>query len=346
MSNLLELIEKSTLNEQRKNELKEAFAYYIEIAKEWENKAFSINVTDVTQLDLIKEANEGYKVLKKGLSEIEKKRKELKSQPLEEGRAIDAIAKAFTDLLTPSRDHLKEQADFAINLEKQQKEQMIQDRKNALLQYGANIDGLDIGGLPQAMYDMILNSAKIEFEAKQKREAEAKIYMDNRENKFKEILKEYENKGLMIVPIDLRTISDEMFEKYVANLDSQIEAQTRSHELQEKLDAQEKEREAQEQKVREDKAEQDRKHQEELKAQQDKLEKEAQERIRKAQEQQNAIMNKKAKDYLSKVFLGNLESVHEFLKANFPDDYQKYIDGFDKGFGFLIDNYSHKSDES
>lgn len=163
-----QLIEQSGLNQERKTQLFTSFDEFIEIARHWEEKAKEIVVKDVSEKALMQQAREGRLLLREKRLQIEDLRKTIKEQPLRECQAIDSIARTFKEIIEPIESYLKEQEEF----EKRVNEKRAEDRKALLLQYGANIEGLDLVALNDAMFDMILKNAKYEFEEIQKAKAQ------------------------------------------------------------------------------------------------------------------------------------------------------------------------------
>jgi hypothetical protein len=105
--------------------------------------------------------------------DIENLRKTIKEQPLRECQAIDSVAKAFKDLITPIEDYLKEQEEFEKRENEAKLNQLIHDRGEALKQYGVDVQYLDLGNMPEPMFEMLLSSSKITHEQKIKEEKQA-----------------------------------------------------------------------------------------------------------------------------------------------------------------------------
>ena len=173
MDNIAKLIEESGLNDERKLALKGSFDDFISIAQEWESKAKEIHVTDSSQKDLMKMAKEGRLLLRQKRLDIENLRKTIKEQPLRECQAIDSVAKAFKDLITPIEDYLKEQEEFEKRENEAKLNQLIHERGEALKQYGVDVQYLDLGNMPEPMFEMLLSSSKITHEQKIKEEKQA-----------------------------------------------------------------------------------------------------------------------------------------------------------------------------
>ncbi len=102
MSNQLEVIVKESGLEQSKAKyILENFQDYFKIAEEWEQKAKTIIVTDVSQVTEMEMAKVGRKFLSKKRIDVENSRKKLKEQSLREGKAIDGIANVLKALIIP-----------------------------------------------------------------------------------------------------------------------------------------------------------------------------------------------------------------------------------------------------
>ena len=173
MDNIITLIEESGLNEERQSLLKSQFQDFIEVANKWNAKAKEIVVTDSSQVDLMKLAKEGRLILRSKRGDIEKVRKDIKEQPLRECQAIDAVAKALKELIVPTEEYLKEQEEFAKREEEARLEALVSERKQALEQYGVDCQYLDLGGMPQPMFEMMVKSSKFDYEEKIRLENEA-----------------------------------------------------------------------------------------------------------------------------------------------------------------------------
>lgn len=166
MDNIAKLIDESGLNDERKLALRNSFDDFIAIAQEWEQKAKEIVVTDSSQKDLMKLAKEGRLLLRKKRLDIEEIRKAIKEQPLRECQAIDGVAKAFKELISPIEEYLKVQEEFEKREEEKRVADLIAQRTSELTQYGVDCTYLSLGDMPQPMYEMMLESSKIMYEKK------------------------------------------------------------------------------------------------------------------------------------------------------------------------------------
>ena len=103
---------------QRKTEIiHQQFSDYFAIAEQYKEKARTLVVTSEDQTELMGRARQGRLFLKAKRVAIEKTRKDLKEESLQEGRAIDSVAKLLTSLIEPTETFLLEQEEFAKRLQ-------------------------------------------------------------------------------------------------------------------------------------------------------------------------------------------------------------------------------------
>lgn len=174
---LLALIAESHVEASTATALRAAFEGAFEQALDWANKARTIQVTDASQLKEMKLARESRLALRKVRTDVDKKRKELKADVLAYGRAIDGCAKILADLIEPTEEYLLKQEEFAKRIEAQRIEEMKQARIEELTGWGVDTQYLDLGGMPDSVYQKMLTDAKAAHEARldaqRKAEAEA-----------------------------------------------------------------------------------------------------------------------------------------------------------------------------
>lgn len=163
--------------QSEKLSIEKKFKDYKALALEWSKAAYEIKVTSVNDKEQIKKAKEGFKLLKDKRVELEKKRKELKDKSLQEGRFIDSVAKALTEIIEPAEKHLEKQAKYAETLKKQELELLKAKRKELLAPYAEviNPDEYPLESLSDIAFETILTGAQKTFEAYQaQKEEEAK----------------------------------------------------------------------------------------------------------------------------------------------------------------------------
>lgn len=163
---LLSLIENSKVEISTAQSLKLAFQDAFTQAKEWNEKAKTIKVTDASHLKEMKLARESRLLLRKVRTEVETKRKELKSDALNYGRAVDGIASYLKELIEPTEAYLLEQEEFAKRIEAQRIEEMKQARIEQLTPLGVDVQYLDLAGMPEPVYQKLLEDSKAAMEAR------------------------------------------------------------------------------------------------------------------------------------------------------------------------------------
>jgi hypothetical protein len=105
-------IRKEDLPESEALVLQNAFMPFFQQAENMKEKALSINVTSVDQVDEIKRAREMRLTLKNIRVDCEKVRKAHKEESLRKGKAIDGLANIIKYIITPLEEHLDNQEKF------------------------------------------------------------------------------------------------------------------------------------------------------------------------------------------------------------------------------------------
>lgn len=197
MSNKIdELIATGVIEKTKGDYIKEKFQDFTQSIEEWSEKAKAIVVTDETQKELMAEAREGRLLLKAKRIEVEKVRKSLKDQSLNEGRLIDSVAKYLTGLIEPAEKHLELQEKF-IEIQEQNKRIKLKDERIKLLApYSEVIDAysIQLDLITEEAFITILNGAKLALENK-KKEAE-RLEFERIENEKKQRI--YQERMLQI----------------------------------------------------------------------------------------------------------------------------------------------------
>jgi hypothetical protein len=179
---ITKLLENSLIEKSKSDYIIEKFSEFTSIATEWNEKANAIVVTDESQIDLMKQAREGRLLLKAKRIEIEKTRKSLKEQSLNEGRLIDSIAKSLTILVEPAEKHLELQERFAEIQDQKRKAELKAKRYEIILPYAEVIDPetLNLGLITEEAFAGILKYAKDTLETKLETERLAKIEQEEK----------------------------------------------------------------------------------------------------------------------------------------------------------------------
>lgn len=166
------LINAGLIEKTKGDYIREKFQDFTQAVEEWSEKANSIVVTDDTQKELMAEAREGRLLLRAKRIEVEKVRKSLKEQSLNEGRLIDSIAKYLIALIEPAEKHLELQEKFKEIQDQNKRIQLKADRTELLQPYKDVIDpnSIQLDLITEEAFTTILNGAKF---AQDNKKAEA-----------------------------------------------------------------------------------------------------------------------------------------------------------------------------
>ena len=186
MNELIKIVQTSGLEEVESKGIIEKFGDYETVAKEWEEKAKAIIVTDASQTTEMAMAKEARKKFSNLRIEVEKARKTMKEQSLRKGQAIDAIARFLVSLISPIEEHLKLQEDFVkIQVEKETERLRVEQEKKEEEERLAKLEEEK-----KEQERIRLENEKLKVEA----EAREKVIQEEREKADKE-KKELEEKA-------------------------------------------------------------------------------------------------------------------------------------------------------
>lgn len=174
------------------------FKEYEDIANEWNKKAYEIEVTDESQVELMQQAREGRLLLKAKRVEIEKTRKRLKEQSLLEGRFIDSLAKRLFAIIEPAEEHLELQEKYAEIKEQLRKSKLKAERLELLDPYLHFLDlsQFDLSTMSDVAFKTIFNGAKVSLENFEK--AQERIRLEQEEKDRITIL--YSHRKMKVAP--------------------------------------------------------------------------------------------------------------------------------------------------
>ena len=182
-----ELIGTGVIEKTKADYIKEKFQEFTQSIEEWSEKANAIVVSDETQKGLMSEAREGRLLLKSKRIEVEKVRKSLKEQSLNEGRLIDSVAKYLTGLIEPAEKHLELQEKF-VEIQEQNKRIKLKEERTILLQpYLEVIDpnSIQLDLITDDAFATILNGAIVSLENKKAEEKRLQDEIFENEKKVK-----------------------------------------------------------------------------------------------------------------------------------------------------------------
>lgn len=159
--NDLDLLQNQTLiPQERAQYIRQQFAEFEGVADNWKAKAESLVVTSEEQVGEMQMARAGRLAISKVRIAIDKTRKKLKENSLEEGRLIDGIAKTLTNLISPIEEHLKAQETFADRAKAKRMEELITRRKGLLEAEGMGTGGLVLEEMTEEEFGQMLDMAK------------------------------------------------------------------------------------------------------------------------------------------------------------------------------------------
>jgi hypothetical protein len=148
------------LTTETANTLKAAFEPFKAQVEEWQANAAKINVTDESQVTLMKEAGIARKAVKNIRIAIEHKRKELKEDSLKKGQVIDKIANGFKSILEKLESNLQQQEDFAKIQETARINKAHSERFAILNGLGYSYQGNDLGTMQPDVFNGLVTIAE------------------------------------------------------------------------------------------------------------------------------------------------------------------------------------------
>lgn len=179
---LVQVIKLNSLEHATEKAIRDSFLPFYEQAAEWKEKALALVVKDINETDLMQQAREARLILQKIRTSADKKRKELKEDSLNYGRAVQGVYNFIEDLIKPIEKHLQEQEDFVIIEEEKIRTKLHADRTEELKPYAEFVPfGLDLGNLTEDDYQKMLKGAKLQQKDKEETLAREKAEREERE---------------------------------------------------------------------------------------------------------------------------------------------------------------------
>lgn len=169
---LIEQAKKIGVSEAVQLALAEEFAPYLQQARDWKEQAEALVVTDPEDEAGMKKARDMRLQLRKLRIGAEKVRKEKKDASLKFGQAVDSVAKTIKEIIEPAESHLQAQEDFAETFRKSEIARLAAERKLLLMDYDFDTSSMNLGEMPQQVFDQVLIGAKTTHENNLKAEAE------------------------------------------------------------------------------------------------------------------------------------------------------------------------------
>ena len=168
----------------------------------------ALNITDLEDKDEFKAVHDARMVVKGHRVSVEKRRKELKKGALEYGREVDNKAKGIFVLLEPIETHLQTEEDKVV--EEQKRIEAEEDRKQRekistrimdLGRYRVILPHLEVSTMTDEEFDTALAEAKADWDAEEKRQANAEAARRAEDAQLEKIRKDQEAEAARLAGI-------------------------------------------------------------------------------------------------------------------------------------------------
>jgi len=167
------IVSETGLEKETANAIIARFSQYMERIGEWEAKATALVVTDISQVDLMKQAREARFILKNIRVEADRVRKELKEDSLRYGKAVQRVYNEIEYRITPIEEHLLNQEKFAEYAERDRMNALRAMRQDELRPYQEYVPlSLDLATLSDEEYGKFRDMVHSQHDAKLARIAE------------------------------------------------------------------------------------------------------------------------------------------------------------------------------
>lgn len=142
---------------------------------EWRKHAAMIVISDVSQVQEMELARRLRLMIKAGRLQVEAKRRDLKTDVLTLGRAIDACYNTFEAEAKALEADLLAQEQFALRKEVERKAKLKIAREAVLLPYGVNTTFFDLAGMTEEAFVELHTNTRLGHEARIEAERQAEI---------------------------------------------------------------------------------------------------------------------------------------------------------------------------
>lgn len=235
--NNLDLLQNQTLiPQERAQYIRQQFAEFEGVADSWKAKAESLVVTSEEQVGEMQMARAGRLAIGKVRIAIDKTRKKLKENSLQEGRLIDGIANALTNMVRPIEDHLKAQEEFAERAQAKRIAEMVERRSLALTAEEVDPSFYKLDEMTEEQFREILSGAKL---AKAERVEKAKKEAEEAAAKAKAEAEERERQRVEMERLRAENLAKE---KALAEERAKAEAERKAAEERERAQREEQEK--------------------------------------------------------------------------------------------------------
>lgn len=207
------VVQSSGLEAQTANYIQEKFLPFFEQAKEWNDKAQELVVTDVSQKEKMKMARDARLTLRQVRISADKVRKSLKEDIIKYGKTVDGVYNIIESVVSPIEKHLEAQEKFEEIYNQKVKAELREARMAVLSPYIQFVPyGIDFATITEEDFEKIVSGAKLqkehaekerlikaneEAEAAAKRAEEQKRLANERAEQQKQLEKERKERELL-----------------------------------------------------------------------------------------------------------------------------------------------------
>jgi len=170
---LVKLVETTQLEKPKAQVVMEQFNQFFDQVSEYEAKARSIEITDISQIKEMKEARDIRLNLKDIRVNAEKVKKQLKENILVEGRFIDGCYNLIAGTVKPIEDSLLEKEKFVERLEQERLEKIRAERFNQLAVVDVDGSFYDLVNMNDQAFNQLLQNSGMAYEARKEAEKQA-----------------------------------------------------------------------------------------------------------------------------------------------------------------------------
>lgn len=263
---LIQVAQDQGISKDQSNFLNDQFIGFLQKSKEWEELAFNLVITDVSQNEEMQQARDARLSLRKIRTEADKKRKELKAESLKYGKAVQSVYNIIEYRISKIEKHLLKQEQFVQRKEAERKAQIKIERETIVQPYIEFIPFVDLGDITEEDFQRLLSGAKAQLKLKVEAEKRAEAERIEREKKEAEeserIRKENERLRAEAAKREAERQKEIEKQRKVEEARRKEEAEKQA-ELQAKIEAERKAKEQAEAELRRKRDEQERKIREE-----------------------------------------------------------------------------------
>lgn len=148
-----------------------------------------LKVKDELDLATMAKAREARLILKKARTTVENNRKELKSDIVKQGKAIDVIARTVKEMIEPAEKYLETQEKYAELKAAARQAEIKAKRVEQLSQYVDDISIFNLDEMTDERFEVVLESAKSQKEAEialEKKREEERLEAERKEREEQE----------------------------------------------------------------------------------------------------------------------------------------------------------------